>query len=121
MKIFLRTAFGVSEHYYSGDNDRPFQGIVQGSGAAPALWMIISIFLVRYLYSKNLTIQLSTPLSEIVIPLAVLIFVDDTDLYVFNSGSDIIEELVFKAQCLLDAWHYILKFIGGELKLLICY
>ena len=28
MKMFLRTAFGVSEHYYSGDDDRPFQGIV---------------------------------------------------------------------------------------------
>jgi hypothetical protein len=37
MKIFLRTAFGVSENYYSGDNNRPFQGVVQGSGAAPAL------------------------------------------------------------------------------------
>ena len=58
--------------------------------------MIISIFLVRYLYSKNLTIQLLTPLSGIVMPLAVLIFVDDTDLYVFNLELDTIEELVFK-------------------------
>ena len=56
--------------------------------------MIISIFLVRYLYSKNLTTQLSTPLSGIVMPLAALIFVDDTDLYVFNSGLDITEEIV---------------------------
>ena len=55
MKMFLQTAFGVSKNYYSGNDDRPFQGVVQGSGAAPALWMIISIFLVRYLYSKNLT------------------------------------------------------------------
>ena len=60
--------------------------------------MIILIFLVRYLYSKNLTTQLSTPLSGIVILLAALIFVDDIDLYVFNSESDIIEELVLKAQ-----------------------
>ena len=37
MKMFLRTAFGVSENYYSGDDDRPCQGVVQGSGAAPAL------------------------------------------------------------------------------------
>ena len=97
MKMFLQTTFRVSEHYYSGDDDRLFQGIVQGSGAAPALWMIISIFLVRYLYSKNLTIQLSILLLGIVIPLAALIFIDDTDLYVFNSGSDTTEELVFKA------------------------
>ena len=65
--------------------------------------MIISIFLVRYLYSKNLTTQLLIPLSGIVILLVALIFVDDTDLNVFNSGSDMIEELVFKAQQLLDA------------------
>ena len=96
MKMFLRTAFGVSEHYYSGDDDRPFQGIVQGSGAAPALWIIISIFLVRYLYSKNLTIQLSTPLSGIVMLLAALIFVDNTDLYVLNQGTDSAKEVTRK-------------------------
>ena len=79
--------------------------------------MIISIFLVRYLYSKNLTTHLLTPLSGIVIPLAALIFVDDTDLYVFNSGLETIEDLVLKAQQLLDAWHYILKFTGEDLKL----
>ena len=57
------------------------------------------------------------PLSGIVIPLAALIFVDDTDLYVFNSGSKTIEELVLKAQQLLDGWHFILKFTEGDLKL----
>ena len=75
---------------------------MQGSGAAPALWMIISIFLVRYLYSKNLNTQLSTSVSKIIILLAALIFVDDTDLYVFNSVLDTTEEIVLKAQRLLD-------------------
>ena len=41
-------------------------------------------------------------------PLAALIFIDDTDLYVFNSGSDTTEEIILKAQCLLDAWYHIL-------------
>ena len=65
---------------------------------ALALWIIILIFLVRYLYSKNLTTYLLTLLSGIVMPLAALIFVDDTNLYVFNSGSETTEELVLKAQ-----------------------
>ena len=47
IKIFLRTIFGVSENYYLGDNDRPFQGVMQGSSITLALWIIISIFLVR--------------------------------------------------------------------------
>jgi len=66
------------------------------------LWIIILIFLVRYLYSKNLTTQLLIPLLGLVMTLVALIFVDDTDLYVFNLESDITEELVFKVQQLLD-------------------
>ena len=94
---------------------------MQGSGAALALWMIISIFLVRYLYSKNLNTHLTTPVSKIVMPLVVLIFVDDTDLYVFNSGIDTTEEIILKVQRLLDTWYHILKFTGGDLKLSKCY
>ena len=97
MKMFLRTAFGVSKSCYSDNEGRPFQGAVQGSGAAPVLWMIISIFLVRYPHSKNLTTYLLIPLSGIVMPLAALIFADNTNLYVFNLGSETTEELVFKA------------------------
>ena len=37
MKMFLRTLHGVSENYYSDNEGQPFQDVVQGSGAAPAL------------------------------------------------------------------------------------
>ena len=37
IKIFLQTAFRVSEKYYSGNKGRLFHGVVQGSGAAPVL------------------------------------------------------------------------------------
>ena len=121
MKMFLRTSFGLSKNAYAGENGRPFQGVVQGSGAAPALWMIISIFLVKYLYNKKATTQLSAPVSRIVIPLAALMFADDADLYVFNSGIEITKEIVVKAQKILDAWHNILTITGGNLKLSKCY
>ena len=117
MKMFLRTSHGISTTYYSDTIGQPFQGVVQGSGAAPALWLIISIFLVRYLHSKKVTTEIISPISRVVLPLATLIFVDDTDLHVFNSGSDSAEEVVIKAQRLLDAWHEVLKFTGGDLKL----
>ena len=39
----------------------------------------------------------------------------------FNSGADNAEEVVIKAQRLLDAWHEVLKFTGGDLKLSKCY
>ena len=107
--------------YYSDAIGQPFQGVVQGSGAARALWLIISIFLVRYLHSKKVTAEISSLITKATLPLAALIFVDDTDLYVFNSGTDNAEEAVTKVQSLLDAWHEILKFTGGDLKLSKCY
>ena len=63
MKMFLRTSCGISQTSYSEEEGRPFQGVVQGSGAAPALWLIMSIFFVRYLHSKNVTTQLRIPIS----------------------------------------------------------
>ena len=79
--------------------------------------MIISIFLVKYLHSKKVTKQLLTLVSRIILLLATLMFVDDTDLHAFNSGTETDKELVTKAQKLLDALHNILAITGGNLKL----
>ena len=62
----------------------------------------ISIFLVQYLHSKNLARQLTSPFSGVIMTLAALIFADDADSHALNSGSDAAEELVVKAQRLLD-------------------
>ena len=121
MKMFLRTSHSISTTYYSDTIGQPFEGVVQGSGAAPAIWLIISIFLVRYLCKKKVTTEITSPMSRVILSLAALIFVDDTDLYVFNSGTDSTEEIARKAQRLLDVWHEILKFTGGDLKLSKCY
>ena len=46
MKMHLRTAFGMSDRFYSREEGKPFQGELQGNGDAPPLWLIITIFLV---------------------------------------------------------------------------
>lgn len=97
MKMFLQTSHGILTTYYSDTIGQPFEGVVQGSGAAPELWLIISIFLVRYLHSKKVTAEISSPIAKAILPLAALIFADDTDLCVFNSGADTAEEVVTKA------------------------
>ena len=48
--------------------------------------------------------------------LAALMYVDDTDIYVFNDGTSDVSAVVHKAQTLLDAWHASLKFTDGDLK-----
>jgi len=43
------------------------------------------------------------PISNLIVLLAVLLYIDDTDLYVFNSGYNSAREVVHKAQNLLNA------------------
>ena len=52
IKMHLRTAFSVSTSFYTSD-EKPFQGAVQGNGESPALWLIILVFLIRYLFNKR--------------------------------------------------------------------
>ena len=47
MKMHLRTSFGVSTSFYTSDAQtfqESLQGSLQDNGAAPVLWLIISIF-----------------------------------------------------------------------------
>ena len=37
MKMFLRMSYGISQTSYSGEDENCFQGVAQGSGAAPLL------------------------------------------------------------------------------------
>ena len=53
--------------------------------------------------------------------LVALMFVDDIDLHIINSGSDRTEEIADEAQKLLDAWHFALRFKWEDLKLAKCY
>jgi hypothetical protein len=48
MKMFLSTSHSMSENYYSDNEGQPFQGVVQGSRAAPALFWY-DIYIVRTL------------------------------------------------------------------------
>jgi hypothetical protein len=51
MKFYLRTAYGDSDNFFSSlDLLLAFQGSVQGNKGAPALWLIVSVFLVLLLH-----------------------------------------------------------------------
>ena len=56
-------------------------------------------------------------ISNIVFSLVALLYVDNTDLYVFNQGTDSTEEVVQKVETLLDTWYDILKITEEDLKL----
>ena len=70
---------------------------MQGNGVAPLLQLIILIFLVRYLYSKSVVIQLVTSVSNMLVTIIALMHINNTDLFIFNDGGDSAEVLVVKA------------------------
>ena len=119
-KKSLRTDFGVSTSFYTR-NGQPFKGAVQGNGAAPVLWLIILVFLIRCLYQQKIVTSITSPISKLSQFLAALMHVDDTDLYVINDGFVCALEVVTKAQRLLNVWHGALRFTGRDLKLSKCY
>ena len=100
--MHLRTAFGVSASFYNS-NGQTFQGTVQGNGAAPALWTISSVFLIRHIYQQKLVTSITSSISKFSQFLATLMYVDDTDLYMFNDGFVCALEVVNKAQKLMNA------------------
>ena len=102
MKMHLHIAFGASTSFYTSDA-QPFQDSVQGNRAAPALWLITSVFLIRHLYKQKVVTYITSPISKRSQFIATLMHVDDTDLYAFNNGFMCTLELITKAQRLLNA------------------
>lgn len=42
MEHYIRTGFGDSDQTMTGDPNIPFQGILQGNGCGPVLWLAVS-------------------------------------------------------------------------------
>ena len=97
IRMYLKTSFGISTLYYTGTSDRPFQGGIQESSYAEANWILITIFLVYYLYSKKMILISKTPISQMCYQIASLLYVDDTDLPLHNKGNESVVEIVARA------------------------
>jgi hypothetical protein len=77
--------------------DNPLQGLCQGSGAAPACWLIISSLLMHGYRRKGFRSRILSPMSGVIIDFLGKIYVDDTDLIIscldLVSSADVQEEL----------------------------
>ena len=96
MEMYLQTLFRTSTSAYSGSTQNSFQNSIQDNRAAPVLWLIISILLIRYLYHKELVSKHLTPISNISFQLAALLYINDSDLNIMslnrNSTLEVIQE-----------------------------
>jgi hypothetical protein len=111
MQHYIRSAYGDSETNYGKGNKR-CHGILQGNGAGPAIWALVSTPVLDRLRSRGFGVTIQSGLTEKVIKIPAFAFVDDTDLvHTIKDGSTAMVE----TQQALDTWEEGLRTTGGAL------
>ena len=83
IKFFLRTAYGDSKNFVNSKIELKTQGLCQGSGAAGAGWVAVSICIIRAHKRKGHGATFLCPISDLRTDIAGVIYVDDTDIIHF--------------------------------------
>jgi hypothetical protein len=63
MQHYVKTAYGTSNTSY-GCIETPLQGVLQGNGEGPAIWLLISVLLINMLRRQGFGFHSSNLLSE---------------------------------------------------------
>ena len=112
MDHHIKTAYGLSETSY-GSDDIPLQGVLQGNGAGPVIWLAVSIPLIQMLHRQGFGFRSKNPLTLLEYMVACYTFVDDTDLV--NNSSTNPMELLSDMQRMINHWQGGLFATGGLL------
>lgn len=118
MKHFIKTSFGVSDnHFTSRHTAIPLQGILQGNGAGPTIWVLVSTPLLHMLRRAQVGAHLLSAISKEPAHFVGFAFVDDTDLITFNAADITIttDEIFDSMQESIDRWEAGLKATGGAI------
>ena len=126
--LFLRTAeyhvktqHGISDQFFTHFLQTIY-GVLQGSGAAPAIWLAVSIVLITAYNALYPDPGIPNPLHTEELQKIIDAFVDDTDLWdiIFHSllsDDDCFRRMAARAQ----SWEKLLFLSGGQLNLSKCY
>jgi hypothetical protein len=111
---YVRTNFGDSTTSYACF-EIPFQGVYQGNGAGPGIWMLVSIPIINMLKTAGFGFKVQNVMSNETFSFVCYAFVDDTDL-VHSSTDDLgLEALIHEMQEVVDTWEGGLRASGGAL------
>jgi hypothetical protein len=111
---YVRTNFGDSTTAYACI-EIPFQGVYQGNGAGPGIWMLVSIPIINMLKAQGFGFKIINAMSKETFVFVCYAFVDDTDL-VHSSPPDLdILDMMAKMQAVVDTWEGGLRASGGAL------
>jgi len=117
MKFFLHTAYGDSSTFYGGGLDYlPFQGVCQGNGAGPAVWLALSICLVHMINTFGYSSTISSAITVATLSLSGFLYVDDCDPFCLaDSPSDNPMEIISRLQWNISLWQGGLHATSGSL------
>ena len=114
---YISTAFGLSEKGYGAINC-PLQGVGQGNGAGPAIWLLISIPLINMLRDKGFGFRSTTAFTQTSYRFACYTFVDDTDtIHSTENPNTTYVQLISEMQEALNTWEGGLRATGGALSI----
>ena len=125
MKYHLKTKFGISAAYIQSSIDNFLFGTGQGSGASPAIWLLISTVLLSVLTKiAKRGMMFKSPDNSIAIERYSDAYVDDTqngvnDAYLPSPWS--IQELSTTLSATSQSWEKLLYCSGGALELSKCF
>lgn len=117
MQHNIRTTFGESQQRYSSREHR-LHGILQGNGAGPCIWVMVSSPLLEHLRQNQHGIHLRDSDNNINIIIPAFAFVDDTDV-VETTLKGVFP--LTRPQQALTTWSRDLWTIGGNLKWSKCF
>lgn len=117
MKFFLRTAFGDSSEAVGAKIDLKTQGFMQGNGAAPAGWAVVSISIIHAHKKEGHSATFLCPVTKLSHKVCGILYVDDTVIIHLNlEEEESLEEAHAALQASLTSWSQLLIATGGALK-----
>ena len=112
----IRTAYGDSFMSYGGEDwERDPHGILQGNGAGPAIWALVSSPLLEILRNAGFGASLYSAIGREFFNMCGFAFVDDADIVQTGLLFQRPEEVMRKAQTELKLWEELIKATGGAL------
>jgi hypothetical protein len=121
-KFFVRTGFGDSTRFAGGGVQVKVQGLMQGNGASPAGWAVISIVILRAHGKKGHGATFRCPILSLAASISAILYVDNTDLLHINLDQDkTAAEAHAAIQDSVTSWGELLIATGGALKPETCF
>jgi hypothetical protein len=115
MKHYIRSTYCNSSAAYSCI-EVPFQGVYQGDGAGPGIWLLVSIPIVNMLKNAGFGFTVRTVILGNEFSFVCYTFVDDSDvIHSFSYNDQDTSNLVGEMQQVVDTWEGGLRALGGAL------